>query len=234
MLLFAGDPHGYFDPINRAAAQEEPDAVVLLGDYDLPAPMDQVLGDWAQKTQLAWIQGNHDADRDYWYDHLYETDFSPGCIDGRVVTLGSQRVAGLGGVFRTEIWHPESGVNYRSHNEYRMSIAPRKRWRGGVPRKHRASIWWEDYERLFDQRADILVCHEAPSSHRHGFQVFDDLAQSMGVKLIVHGHHHEDYDAELPSGIRVMGVGLSGVRDESGRIHCPGIYSDGRRPREKS
>ena len=80
------------------------------------------------------------------------------------------------------------------------------RWRDELPIKARAAIWWEDYERLYGQQADILVLHEAPGSHLYGFAVLDELAEAMGVKLIVHGHHHENYDATIGT-IRVRGVG---------------------------
>ena len=33
-------------------------------------------------------------------------------------------------------------------------------------------------------RADILVCHEAPSSYRHGFNAIDELAEAIGAKRI--------------------------------------------------
>ena len=35
------------------------------------------------------------------------------------------------------------------------------RWRDGLPRKHRSSIFPEDYFRLESLHADILVTHEA-------------------------------------------------------------------------
>jgi hypothetical protein len=53
------------------------------------------------------------------------------------------------------------------------------------------------------------VTHEAPSSHPHGFPVIDALAGRCGARLIVHGHHHQSYQAELPNGISVRGLGLS-------------------------
>ena len=50
------------------------------------------------------------------------------------------------------------------------------------------------YQRLGRLRADILVTHEAPSAHVHGFMAIDDLAIQLGAKLVVHGHHHESID----------------------------------------
>jgi len=105
----------------------------------------------------------------------------------------------------------------------------KKRWRGGLSLRHRVSIWWEDYERLSRQRADILVTHEAPVSYpRYGYREIDDLARRMKVKLIVHGHHHTDYQAQTSDGIGVIGVGLAGVTDDQGVIISPGIISSRR------
>jgi predicted phosphodiesterase len=55
--------------------------------------------------------------------------------------------------------------------------------------------------------ADILVTHKAPSAHRYGFVEIDELAELMGVQLIIHGHHHEQYAATTESGIKVVGLG---------------------------
>ncbi len=230
MLYFAGDPHGDFNPINQAVDRERPEGVVLLGDFDLECPLEEALGPWAWEIPTWWIHGNHDMDREEWYDRLYESELADRCIHTRVVEVGGARIAGLGGVFREKVWHPETGVQFRTRREFMHSIGRKKLWRGGMPRKHRASIWFEDYERLFDQRADILVLHEAPSSHQYGFSVLDELAQAMRVSLVVHGHHHEDYTAVLPSGIKVIGVGLAGVTEETGRVVVPGQMSTGRRP----
>ncbi|MGJ7567706.1 antitoxin Xre/MbcA/ParS toxin-binding domain-containing protein [Variovorax sp. GB1R11] len=40
----------------------------------------------------------------------------------------------------------------------------------------------------------ILVAHEAPAAHPHGWQVIDELAEKLGVQLVVHGHHHRCID----------------------------------------
>ena len=69
-----------------------------------------------------------------------------------------------------------------------------------------AAIWPEDIEALAAQRADVLVTHEAPSSHPAGNGTLDELARAMGARLIVHGHHHVALHAEAHDGLRVMGV----------------------------
>jgi len=68
------------------------------------------------------------------------------------------------------------------------------------------AIWPEDVERLAAEKADILVTHEAPSSHRSGAAVLDDLARAMGARLVVHGHHHTSYRATAPDGLQAQGV----------------------------
>lgn len=55
---------------------------------------------------------------------------------------------------------------------------------------------------------DILLTHEAPGCHPHGFSVLDEYAFEAGAKLIIHGHHHEDYSGRIKGGIRVLGLGL--------------------------
>jgi hypothetical protein len=58
-------------------------------------------------------------------------------------------------------------------------------------------------------RFDVLISHEAPSSHRHGFAAIDRLADAGGARLIVHGHHHESYVAKLANGIGVRGLAVA-------------------------
>ena len=67
---------------------------------------------------------------------------------------------------------------------------------------------------MADLRADILVTHEAPGYHPHGFSILDTLAQSMGAQLVVHGHHHDALDSSArwgPQGFSSFGVGLRGI-----------------------
>ena len=41
--LFCGDPHGQFDHIVERVRQTRPQAVILLGDLDLPQPFETVI-----------------------------------------------------------------------------------------------------------------------------------------------------------------------------------------------
>lgn len=69
------------------------------------------------------------------------------------------------------------------------------------------AIFPDTYNRLAVLEADVLVTHEAPGCHRHGFEELDLLAGAMGVRWIVHGHHHQHYKATLDNGISVIGLG---------------------------
>ena len=55
----------------------------------------------------------------------------------------------------------------------------------------------------------MLITHEAPSCHRHGFAAIDRLADVAAARLIVHGHHHESYAVKLGNGIDVKGLAVA-------------------------
>mgnify|MGYP005840420705 CR=1 FL=1 len=223
MILFGGDPHGNFMPIIRAVETYSPQAVILLGDLDLERSLEQELAGILDKTEVWFIPGNHDGDCDRWYDHLFRSGLSDRNLHGRVAEIDGKRVAGLGGVFREKIWRPPAAPKFRSHQDLLPTCTKKDRWRGGIPRKHQVSIFWEHYKTLWNKRADILVSHEAPSCHRYGFKALDELAQSLGVKTVFHGHHHEQYSTTICSGsIGVHGVGKGGVSDEKGNVLIAG------------
>lgn len=92
----------------------------------------------------------------------------------------------------------------------REHVRPVQRFLDDVPLIHWSTIFPEDIEALQGQRADILVTHEAPESHPYGFAVIGDLARSMGVEHLIHGHHHEEnYTAQIKGGISVWGVNVN-------------------------
>jgi len=81
------------------------------------------------------------------------------------------------------------------------------------------------FARLAAQRADLLITHEAPSCHPHGFHAIDALARALGVQAAFHGHHHDslDYRPQWATlGFRAFGVGLRGVVDHEGNVIVPG------------
>jgi predicted phosphodiesterase len=208
-IVIAGDPHGNFAPILRACGAEEPGTLILLGDCDLPAPLHRVFAaPIRQGWDLRWILGNHDTETEVSYDNLTT---APGDLGPRITTIGGLRLAGLPGVFKPRIWDPGDRTvpSFQTRAEFLAALRPGEAWRGGLPLFHRDTIFPEDFDRLAASRFDVLVSHEAPSSHPHGFAVIDALAQACGASLIVHGHHHQAYEALLPNGIRVRGLGLA-------------------------
>lgn len=229
MILFGGDPHGDFRPIIRAVETYSPSAVILLGDFDLERSLDEELEAILDKTEVWFIPGNHDTDQDQYYDHLFGSRLAHRNLHGRVVEIDGKRVAGLGGVFREKIWRPPAEPKFRSQKDLLYACGKGKRWRNGIPRKHHASIFWQQYEALWDKQADILVTHEAPSCHRYGFKELDDLAQALGVNTVFHGHHHEQYSSIICARkVGVHGVGKAGVSDEQGNVLIAGNQDEQR------
>lgn len=207
---FFSDPHGDFSAVKRVLSEEVPAYSIFLGDFDLARPLDEELKPLIEAgSQIFWIHGNHDADRVQWHDYVFESKLADNSISCRVANIGGLKIAGLGGVFHEEIWHPKDGSGepkFVTREDYLLAN-PSKTWRGGLPLRHRSTIFPEDFNVLAGLEADILVSHEAPSSHKYGHREIDDLAEIMGVKVIVHGHIHQRYDADLSSGIKVVGLG---------------------------
>jgi predicted phosphodiesterase len=210
-IVIAGDPHGNFVPIVQACGALDPGTLILLGDCELRAPLRKVLAPlFGAAWQVRWIIGNKDAETEAAFDNLL-TDFAEGDIGGQVVNIDGLRIAGLGGVFKPRIWDPgvDETPSFDTRDAFLASLDAREHWRGGLPLWHRDSIFPEDFARLALHRFDVLVSHEAPSCHRHGYAVIDRLAQAGGARLIVHGHHHKSYAATLANGIRVRGLGVA-------------------------
>ncbi|MGC1176191.1 hypothetical protein [Polaromonas sp.] len=98
-----------------------------------------------------------------------------------------------------------------------------------MPLKHVSTIYPDELDRLASLRADILITHEAPGYHQNGFELLDTLAQSMGVKVTVHGHHHDNLDSSdrwTRQGFKSYGVGLRGIKaidaDGNATVIVPG------------
>lgn len=207
-ILFAGDPHGNFAPLLRACAGFEPGTLILAGDVGCDAPLADVFASAIERGwRVRWILGNHDTETEAAYDNLTRHD---GDLGLRVATIGRWRIAGLPGVFKPRVWHPREGpASFATRCAFQAALRSGEAWRDGLPLFHRDTIFPEDFDRLAALRFDILVSHEAPSSHEHGFGVIDDLAKVCGARLIVHGHHHRSYEAVLPNGVGVRGLGLA-------------------------
>ena len=220
-IFFCGDPHGCFDQINEAARLYRPDAMVILGDLQPSAPLQIVLEEALAYTEIWWIPGNHDTDSDEIYDNLWRSELAGHNLHGRVANVAGLRIAGLGGVFRGQVWMPDGSPNYYSPSVFMRRVGANNVWRGGVPRRHRSTIFPSVYNNLMRQRADILVTHEAPGCHRKGFCAIDRLAKSLGVRWLFHGHQHEDRAYGDHAGIHPRGVGYRGVVNLQGEVVIP-------------
>jgi hypothetical protein len=246
-----GDVHGDISHLPAVVEAGRPAAVIFLGDIEAPTSFDVFLGDLMAITEVWWIPGNHDTDSQDSYRHLYESALADRNLHGRVVKIAGVRIAGLGGVFRSQIWYPPKAPSFLAFedmvaNKFRHKKAltaaelARLKYRTQSPevaelmregqlRKHRSSIFYGDWFELCGRQADILVTHEAPSCHPHGFREIDVLAQSMKVKHAFHGHHHDclnyrAFDAAL--GFQAHGVGFRGVSDMHGRTVLPGRFDE--------
>lgn len=236
VILFCGDMHGQFDHVIEAVQAHRPTAVILLGDMQAQRPLEAELAPILDLTEVWFIPGNHDTDSDADHDNLFDSALADRNLHGRVVEISGVRVAGLGGVFRGQVWSPPAPCSFETPRQYLTSGGKGIRWRDGLPRKYRSSIFPADYQRLAGQRADILVTHEAPSAHPHGFAAIDELARSLRVTRSFHGHHHDrlDYSAERTRlGFSAFGVGLRGITDQDGLVVRTGELDDARQGRVK-
>jgi hypothetical protein len=238
-LWLVGDVHGEFDHIARAlqvalnASRPLPAWLVFLGDIELEqqafqdalAPLREV----SPASQIAYIHGNHDADSHSHWNHLHD---GGGALDlhGRVADLSGVRVAGLGGVFMGRVWMPPMEPVFRNKVEA-MNRGEFQIRNGQRPSsKYHAAIYPDDVNLLASKRADILVTHEAPSSHLFGFAPLDELARSMGAVRTFHGHQHDDRSDEYAMvrerlGFDARAVAFRSIKNGLGEM----IYEHGSR-----
>ncbi|MCI5851186.1 MAG: metallophosphoesterase [Sutterellaceae bacterium] len=221
-IFFCGDPHGDFTQINMAAREHHPDAMVILGDLQASAPLEEVLEEALAFTDIWWIPGNHDTDTDAIYDNIWKSKLAGHNLNGRVGLVAGMRIAGLGGVFRGQIWMPDGKPNYQSVGAFLHRVGKNNAWRGGLPRRHRSSIFPSVYENLARQRADILVTHEAPSCHKKGFAAIDRLAKDLHAKWLFNGHQHETLSYGKIQGCQAYSVGLRGIMSLRGEVVVEG------------
>jgi len=217
-LLLCGDPHGKFDHI-LDVARERPDVpVVLLGDLEPSAPLNELFKDVWHRTWF--IPGNHDTDRLEYAERVWARDIQERNLNGRVVTLDNGiRLAGLGGVFRKAVWYPRKSDSSTPPAYANLAVharfTPRQdRWQAGPHLRHWSSIYPDTIKALRSLRADVLVTHEAPGYHRNGFCLLDDLARDMGASVVAHGHHHDAIDSSQhwnAQKFASLGVGFRGV-----------------------
>ncbi|QYY34055.1 MULTISPECIES: metallophosphoesterase family protein [Cupriavidus] len=215
-VFFCGDPHGEFGPLIESVQRYRPEAVVLVGDIQAKRPLDEELASILQLTEVWWIPGNHDTDSDTDYDNLFGSGLADRNLDGRVVTIAGVRIAGLGGIFRGQVWMPPEAPRIVSESDYLAQCGKGNYWRDGLPRRHRSTIFPQTYHALWNQRADVLVSHEAPACHPHGFDAIDSLIDVMGVTRAFHGHHHESVIYPGSGSCRIVGLGACAVSTLAG------------------
>jgi predicted phosphodiesterase len=233
-LLFCGDPHGQWQHIIDAALQTDARAVILLGDLEPARPLHIELA--AIRERVWYIHGNHDTEHSNNFANVWDSELADRNLHGRVVTLPcGTRIGGLGGVFRGAVWYPKDGQapKFRNREEHARRTPRQDRCEGSVHMRHWSSIYPEEVQQLATQQADILITHEAPGYHLHGFAELDELARRMGVRTTVHGHQHDCIDSSArwaEQGFESYGVGLRGVmaRDsqEQVRTLVPGALDD--------
>lgn len=235
-VFFCGDLHGRFTHLAPAVQMYRPLALVLLGDMTPAQSLEDALQDvLSEDVPVYWIPGNHDADDDESWLRVWGSKLEAQNIHGRVIELpNGLRLAGLGGVFRAAVWHPasQSVPMFRTMREHAEATPRQERWQGSGPhRKHWGTVYPEALEHLAKQRADVLVTHEAPGYHPHGFGVLDELARQLGVHTALHGHHHDALDSSAAwqaQGFKSYGVGLCGITalDGEGRVmvRVPGAF----------
>ncbi|MYM26502.1 metallophosphoesterase [Duganella sp. FT135W] len=190
-IWFAGDCHGKFAHIVSAAHKFRPDGIVFLGDLDCPSPLQDELADLSEHIEVAYIPGNHDSDSESNWDNLTASGFLN--LHSTVATVAGVRIAGLGGVFRKP-WNPRKYDLVDplfSGAEYAKTLGKGNLFRGGLPLRHRTTIFPADVFELSQHSADVLVTHEAPDLHELGFTTITQLAQCLRVAKAFHGHLHE-------------------------------------------
>ena len=218
-ILIAGDSHGDFRTLIRAVHEHRPAAVISVGDLQLQRPLQEELAPILELTEFWYVHGNHDTDSEADFSNLWGSTLAERNLHGRVVEIAGVRVAGLGGVFRERAWMPPAEPAFESLEAFLRSQHAARRGHDHLPRIHRSTIFPDVYQRLARKRADVLVTHEAPSAHPHGFEAIDLLAAALGVTRVFHGHHHDslDYSAfNSASPFQAFGVGLRGIADLDG------------------
>jgi predicted phosphodiesterase len=231
-IVFIGDIHQMWDRVERGLSRLEtlPAAAVILGDVQCDRPLDVLAAPLLSRgIAVYWIFGNHDNDGGPGMWHLltqpeHNPITAPRSLHARITQIEGFRIAGLGGTFRPRIWEPPAPPRLYTRTELPEDV--RQMGSGWRPEHIEAlvhslgttSIWPEDYDYLAGQRADILVTHEAPSSHPSGNAALDSLARAMGARLIVHGHHHVNYLATAPDGLRALGVAAAWGAGRDGEI----------------
>lgn len=199
-IFFCGDPHGRFAHIIHAVEINRPDAIMLLGDQTAKQPLDIELAPILGQTKVYWIPGNHDSDNEAVYDNLFGSALKGRNVAERVMAEAGITIAGLGGVFRHKVWDGQVPGNL-PQTEFMRTIGSGNKWRGGLPLRHRTTIFLSTIGKFDGMQVDLLVNHEAPDSHQHGNVALIRLAQSLGARKAFHGHHDQTIEYRVVPGM---------------------------------
>ena len=240
-LIFIGDIHQNWHHVEAglAALPTLPHAAVLLGDIECALPLDQMAAPLLDRgVDVYWIHGNHeyDAGHEMWAN-LAAPERNPqtaaGALHTRVAGIAGLRVAGLGGTFLPQVWRGNAPPKLHRRDQLAADLTVSRpdldppRAAAFAHFLATTAIWPEDIAALAAQEADVLVTHEAPSSHPAGVGALDDLARAMGARVIVHGHHHVTSHARAADGLRVLSVGAAWAVGLNGDV----VWRGGKRDR---
>ncbi|MBB4867203.1 putative phosphodiesterase [Pseudomonas nitritireducens] len=213
-IWFCGDPHGKLDYLVRAVLAQKPNAIVLLGDVECAIPLPVLVRSILPVCEVWYIPGNHDADEQRYWDNLHALQGRS--LHAQAKLVAGVEIAGLGGTFDRKVWHPHAlSGSAQNRDEYLLQIDQRRvhpEAKENMAMISQGFIYPDDYFCTAMLSAEILVTHEAPSCHRHGFVEIDELARSVGARKVFHGHHHESYREG-----NVFGVGFRQIVDQDGR-----------------
>lgn len=226
MILFAGDPHGSYQHLYPILQERKGEniALVILGDLQLVTTTE--LENLSRYCDVWFIHGNHDSKTVAAFEAIWESEWQSRNLHARVVEIQGKRIAGLGGVFRGHIWMPPNRPMFFDPIHYCQYCPQEKIWRGGLPLRHRSSIFPSDVEALETQKADILISHEAPRPHPQGFAVLNQLARKMGVRKMFHGHHHDNFNYKPINRNKVCeiyNIGFRSLADIDGNYLIVGV-----------
>ena len=213
--LIISDAHSDFSKINSYCKDtfQHCNNIVLLGDQEVKRDIKSELSNY---ENVYYIFGNHDETEDIIKNHESIIENNLHC---KVVEINRIKVAGIGGAINFDFFgiSPVDGIEdiYNVQSKYFSRELYLQAKKGTEFEKachaiSMASIFPADVEKFIDMPgADVLVSHEAPESHPLGYKLIGDIGRILGVKLILHGHHHEAYQAMIPDGnntISVVGV----------------------------
>ena len=210
-LYFVGDVHAQWHQVLMQLSGAPPGDVVFLGDLELDRPWHEAVAPIAEFGHVSWfIHGNHDAPNGTGHHWLW--DAAGASIHRRVQLTGcGLKLAGLGGVFRGRAWWPKIAPLAPSKTRKEVCGARPVEPNGLWSPSHADTIFAEDLTVFDGKTADILVTHEAPLPHQHGFSALNALADKLRVPLIIHGHHHKSAHYTTEEGIHVRSLGIAEV-----------------------